>query len=330
MLEVRNLATHFATRAGVVQAVNGISYQLDEGETLGIVGESGCGKSVSALSIMRLVPDPPGKIVDGEILFRGRDLLKLSDSDMRRVRGSEIAMVFQDPFTSLNPVLTVGFQIIEALRLHRALNGAGARDRAAELLHLVGIANPETRLSEYPHQFSGGMRQRVMIAMALSQEPRLLIADEPTTALDVTVQQQIIDLVKRLQTELGLAVIWITHDLGVVLSVARRVIVMYAGSIAEEARTSDLFTSPRHPYTIGLLKSLPSIDDRRDKKLSSIPGQLPDLTKLTAGCPFAARCDYVEQRCLDEHPPLEAVGDGHTAACRRTDKTEGVWSTHVR
>ena len=330
LLEVRNLATRFATRAGVVQAVNGISYHLDEGETLGIVGESGCGKSVSALSIMRLVPDPPGKIVAGEILFRGQDLLKLSDRDMRRVRGGQIAMVFQDPFTSLNPVLTVGFQIGEALRLHPGMNGVRARERAIELLRLVGIPSPETRMKEYPHQFSGGMRQRVMIAMALSREPRLLIADEPTTALDVTVQQQIIDLVKRLQSQLGLAVIWITHDLGVVSSVAKRVIVMYAGSIVEEASTSDLFTSPRHPYTIGLLGSLPSIDVQRHKKLSSIPGQPPDLTKLSGGCPFADRCDYVEERCRQEHPALEAVGDGHRAACWRKDQTEGVWSADVR
>ena len=329
LLEVRNLTTHFSTRSGVVKAVNGISYHLDEGETLGIVGESGCGKSVGVLSIMRLVPDPPGKIVAGEILFRGQDLLKLSDGDMRRVRGGEIAMVFQDPFTSLNPVLTVGYQITEALHLHRALNGTSAQNRAVELLRLVGIPDPETRMKEYPHQFSGGMRQRAMIAMALSQEPRLLIADEPTTALDVTVQQQIIDLVKRLQSQLGLAVIWITHDLGVVASVAKRVVVMYAGSIVEEASTSDLFASPRHPYTIGLLESLPSIDDQRDKKLSSIPGQPPDLTKLTGGCPFADRCDYVEERCRKEHPPLEAVSNGHSVACWRKDKTEGVWSADV-
>ena len=330
LLEVRNLATHFATRGGVVKAVNGISYHLDEGETLGIVGESGCGKSVSALSIMRLVPDPPGKIVGGEILFRGQDLLELSDRDMRRVRGAEIAMVFQDPFTSLNPVLTVGSQITEALQLQTGMNGMRGRERAIELLRLVGIPNPKTRMKEYPHQFSGGMRQRVMIAMALSREPRLLIADEPTTALDVTVQQQIIDLVKRLQTQLGLAVIWITHDLGVVASVAKRVVVMYAGSIVEEASTIDLFDSPRHPYTIGLLESLPSLHDRRGKKLFSIPGQPPDLTELTGGCPFADRCDYVEERCREAHPPLEAVGHGHSVACRRTEQTEGVWSADVR
>ena len=329
LLEVRNLATHFATRDGVVKAVNGISYHVDEGETLGIVGESGCGKSVGVLSIMRLVPEPPGRIVDGEILFRGQDLLKLSGADMRRVRGGEIAMVFQDPFTSLNPVLTVGFQITEALRLQRAMNGKSAQNRTVELLRLVGIPDPEIRMKEYPHQFSGGMRQRVMIAIALSREPRLLIADEPTTALDVTVQQQIIDLVKRLQSQLGLAVIWITHDLGVVASVARRVAVMYAGSIVEEASTIDLFASPRHPYTIGLLESLPSLRDERDKKLSSIPGQPPDLTTLTGGCPFADRCDYVEERCRKEHPPLEVVGSGHSVACWRKDKTEGVWSPDV-
>ena len=329
LLEVRNLATHFATRDGVVKAVNGISYHVDEGETLGIVGESGCGKSVGGLSIMRLVPEPPGRIVDGEVLFRGQDLLKLSDADMRRVRGGEIAMVFQDPFTSLNPVLTVGFQITEALCLQRAMNGKSAQNRAVELLRLVGIPDPETRMKEYPHQFSGGMRQRVMIAIALSREPRLLIADEPTTALDVTVQQQIIDLVKRLQSQLGLAVIWITHDLGVVASVAKRVIVMYAGSIVEEASTIDLFASPRHPYTIGLLESLPAPHDQRGKKLSSIPGQPPDLTMLTGGCPFADRCDYVEERCRKEHPPPEAVGSGHGVACWQRDKTEGVWSPDV-
>ena len=323
LLEIRNLTTNFYTREGVVQAVNGISYTLDEGETVGIVGESGCGKSVSTLSIMRLIPTPPGKIVAGEILFKGKDLLQFSDEEMRSVRWTQIAMVFQDPLTYLNPVLTVGFQITEPLKLHQGMTDAAARDRAAELLDMVGIPDPASRLDDYPHQFSGGMRQRAMIAMALSCDPLLLIADEPTTALDVTVQSQIVDLVKRLQKQLGMAVIWITHDLGVIARLAQRVIVMYAGYIVEAARVEDLYASTRHPYTIGLLRSLPRLDEAPGTKLFSIPGQPPDLTDLPQGCPFAARCGYVTEQCRNENPPLERVADDHQVACWEKDKTIG-------
>jgi oligopeptide transport system ATP-binding protein len=324
LLEVQNLTTRFFTQDGVVQAVNGISYDLEEGETLGIVGESGCGKSVSVLSIMRLIPDPPGKITDGEVRFMGRDLLKISDDEMRRVRGAEIAMVFQDPMTFLNPVLTVGFQIMETLKLHQGMDNKMARERAAELLSLVGLPNANERLDDYPHQFSGGMRQRAIIAMALSCNPQLLIADEPTTALDVTIQAQIIDLVKRLQEHMGMAVIWITHDLGVVARLTKRVIVMYAGYIIEEASVKDLYGYPRHPYTIGLLGSLPRLDEAPGTKLISIPGQPPDQVALPQGCPFAPRCDYVVERCTQENPGLETVGIKHTVACWEKDKTKGV------
>jgi len=326
LLEVRNLTTRFYTQDGVVHAVNGISYSLDEGETLGIVGESGCGKSVSVLSLMRLIPDPPGKIVDGQVFFYGRDLLRLSDEEMRQVRGAEIAMVFQDPMTSLNPVLTVGFQITEALKLHQGMSDKEARDRAAQLLTMVGIPQARERLDDYPHQFSGGMRQRAMIAMALSCNPMLLIADEPTTALDVTIQAQIIDLVKRLQEKLGMAVIWITHDLGVVARLTQRVIVMYAGYIIEEAPVKELYGSPRHPYTIGLLGSLPRLDEAPGTRLLSIPGQPPDLVAPPPGCPFAPRCRYASERCLHENPALEPVGDAHRVACWEKTQTEGVWS----
>ena len=325
LLEIKNLTTRFYTQDGVVKAVNGISYALEEGETLGIVGESGCGKSVSMLSVMRLIPDPPGKIEDGEVIFYGRDLLKLSDEEMRHVRGAEIAMVFQDPMTSLNPVLTVGFQIEEALKLHQGMDDAQAKERATELLNLVGIPKAADRLDDYPHQFSGGMRQRAMIAMGLSCNPLLLIADEPTTTLDVTIQAQIIDLVKRLQEQLGMAVIWITHDLGVVARLTRRVIVMYAGYIIEEAPVKVVYGTPRHPYTIGLLGSLPRLDGAPGTALFSIPGQPPDLVDLPEGCPFAARCNYVTERCRHENPTLEMVGHKQQMACWERDKTEGVW-----
>ena len=323
LLEVRNLTTHFYTREGVVQAVNGISYTLDEEETVGIVGESGCGKSVSTLSIMRLIPNPPGKIVNGEILFKGRDLLKLNHEEMRSVRWAQIAMVFQDPLTYLNPVLTVGFQISEVLKLHQGMNDTAARDRAAELLVTVGIPDPVGRLDDYPHQFSGGMRQRAMIAMALSCDPLLLITDEPTTALDVTVQAQIVGLVRHLQEQLGMAVIWITHDLGVIARLAQRIVVMYAGYIVEVARVEDLYASARHPYTIGLLGSLPRLDEAPGTKLFSIPGQPPDLMDLPQGCPFVARCGYVTEQCRKENPPLERVANGHQVACWEKDKTIG-------
>ncbi len=321
LLEIRNLTTRFFTHEGVVHAVNGISYTLEEGEILGIVGESGCGKSVSMLSVMRLIPDPPGKIVDGEILFHGQDLLKLTEDEMRQVRGAEIAMIFQDPMTFLNPVLTVGFQIMEALKWHQGVGDQEAREQAAELMNLVGIPKAAERLDDYPHQFSGGMRQRAMIAMALSCNPALLIADEPTTALDVTIQAQIIDLVKRLQEQLGMAVIWITHDLGVVARLAQRVNVMYAGYIIEQARIKDLYATPRHPYTIGLLGSLPRLDEPPGTKLLSIPGQPPDLIALPDGCPFAPRCYLAAERCWQENPTLESVGVEHWVACWEKDKT---------
>jgi oligopeptide transport system ATP-binding protein len=320
------LTTRFYTYEGVVHAVNGISYSLDAGEILGIVGESGCGKSVSMLSVMRLIPDPPGKIVDGEIIFYDRDVLKLSEDEMRRVRGAEVAMVFQDPMTFLNPVLTVGFQINEALKLHQGMDDAQARERAAELLNMVGIPNAADRLDDYPHQFSGGMRQRAMIAMALSCNPLLLIADEPTTALDVTIQAQIIDLVKRLQEQLQMTVIWVTHDLGVVARLARRVIVMYAGYVIEDASVKDLYGDPRHPYTIGLLGSLPRLDAAPGAKLFSVPGQPPDLLALPQGCPFVPRCGYATEHCLQENPKLETIGPSHQVACWEWERTEGGWT----
>jgi len=315
LLEVNGLRTQFFTQDGVVQAVNGISFYVEEGETLGIVGESGCGKSVSVLSVMRLIPQPPGKIVDGEVIFDGRDLLDVSDDEIRHVRGNRIAMIFQDPMTSLNPVLTIGRQISEALELHLDMKKDEARKRTAELLAMVGIAQAEDRLDDYPHQFSGGMRQRAMIAMALACNPQLLIADEPTTALDVTIQAQIADLVRRLRDEIGMAVIWITHDLGVVAGLADRVMVMYAGFVVEEASVKDLYGDPRHPYTIALLGSLPRVDEIREEKLSSIEGLPPDLIDLPSGCPFEARCVYAIEKCRTERPELEPVAPRHRIAC---------------
>lgn len=323
LLDVKGLRTQFFTQDGVVNAVNGISYTVDEGETLAIVGESGCGKSVSVMSLIRLIPQPPGKVVAGEVWFDGRDLLKLDDDEIRQVRGNRIAMVFQDPMTSLNPVLTVGRQITESLQLHLGMDKQQARKRSAELLELVGIPSAEARLDDYPHQFSGGMRQRVMIAIGLSCNPQLLIADEPTTALDVTIQAQIIELVKKLKDEIGMAIIWITHDLGVVAGIAERVIVMYAGFIVEEADVRDLYETPMHPYTIGLLGSLPRLDADRPKRLVSIEGLPPDLIELPTGCPFYARCDYRIDHCQEENPPLESVGRNHQTACW-VDMT-GVW-----
>jgi len=315
LLEVKNLRTWFYTQDGIVKAVNGISYTLNQGEALGIVGESGCGKSVSAMSIMRLIPTPPGRIVEGEVIFDGRDLLKLSDDEIRRVRGNEIAMIFQDPMTSLNPVLTVSRQITEALELHLGMSASSARKRAIELLELVGIPSARSRVDDYPHQFSGGMRQRVMIAMALSCNPKLLIADEPTTALDVTIQAQILDLIKRLQQELGMSLILITHDLGVVAGLTDRINVMYAGYIVESAPTEVLFSDPRHPYTLGLLRSIPRIDEPRKERLIPIEGLPPDLVSPPQGCPFQPRCVYAVERCVPENPTLEPVQRGHTIAC---------------
>ena len=315
LLEVRDLETRFYTSDGVVKAVNGISYTLDKGEILAIVGESGCGKSVGVMSLIRLIPEPPGKVTAGEAFFMGQDLLKMDKESIRRIRGKEIAMIFQDPMTSLNPVLTIGHQIAEALKLHMEMDKQQALDRAVELLELVNIPEAAGRIGDYPHQFSGGMRQRVMIAMALSCNPQVLIADEPTTALDVTIQAQLVKLVKRLRDELGMAVIWITHDLGVVAGLAERVVVMYAGSIVEEALVDDLYGTPTHPYTFGLLGSLPRVDMLQDERLTSIEGMPPDLIALPEGCPFAARCDYVIDRCRKEKPSLLPVGRGHKAAC---------------
>lgn len=315
LLEVKGLETRFFTQDGVVRAVNGISYHLDEGETLAIVGESGCGKSVGVMSLLRLIPQPPGKITGGEVLFDGKDLLRISDDEIRQVRGNRIAMIFQDPMTSLNPVLTIGFQVSEALILHMGMDKNTARKRSIELLELVGIPQAGNRLDDYPHQFSGGMRQRVMIAMGLSCNPQLLIADEPTTALDVTIQAQITDLVKRLRDEIGMAIIWITHDLGVVAGLADRVIVMYAGFIVEEAPVKELYANPRHPYTLGLLGSLPRLDTKHQSRLTSIEGLPPDLIDLPKGCPFYARCRYHIEKCIEHNPALEPVGPGHNIAC---------------
>ncbi len=315
LLEVKNLATRFYTEEGTVYAVNNISYSMGEGELLGVVGESGCGKSVHALSMMRLIPTPPGKIESGEVFLRGRDVLKLSEEEMRHVRGAQIAMIFQDPMTSFNPVLTIGFQIMEALKLHQGMDDKEARERAAELLAMVGIPEANMRLDDYPHQFSGGMRQRAMIAMGLSCNPMLLIADEPTTSLDVTIQAQIIDLVRRLRDRLGMAVIWITHDLGVVAGLAQRVNVMYAGSIIEVGTVKDIYGNPHHPYTIGLLGSVPHLDAEPGAKLFSIRGEPLDLLGLPAGCTFAPRCDYAIERCHHETPVLEPTEPGHIVAC---------------
>jgi len=323
-MEVRNLVTRFYTPDGVVHAVNGISYAMGEGETLGVVGESGCGKSVHALTIMRLIPIPPGRIEAGEVWFNGRDLLKLDETEMHHVRGAEIAMVFQDPMTSFNPVFTIGFQIMEAIKTHRGASDQEARRQAEELLTTVGIPEAKTRLDDYPHQFSGGMRQRAMIAMALSCSPKLLIADEPTTALDVTIQAQIIDLVKRLQERLGMAVIWITHDLGVVARLAQRINVMYAGFIIEQGSVKDIYKRPCHPYTIGLLGALPRLDEAPGVKLVSIPGLPPDLIGLPVGCAFAPRCTYAVDRCIEERPSLvEAEGTDHAVACWRWEEVIG-------
>jgi oligopeptide transport system ATP-binding protein len=315
LLELKDLRTEFHTRDGVVHAINGVDIHLKEGEALGIVGESGCGKSVTMLSMLQLIPRPPGKIVSGTATLHGNDLLKMNESEIRRVRGAQMAMIFQDPMTSLNPVLTIGRQLTEALELHLGMNKEQARQRAAELLTMVGIPQAADRLDDYPHQFSGGMRQRVMIAMALSCNPQVLIADEPTTALDVTIQAQIVDLVKRLRDEIGMAVIWITHDLGVVAGFAERVVVMYAGFIVEEAQIKDLYGEPRHPYTIGLLGSLPRLDATEHRRLLSIDGLPPDLLDKPTNCQFAPRCTYAIDRCWKEVPPLESVGPGHFKAC---------------
>ena len=315
LLEIEDLRTQFFTSAGTVRAVDGITYAVEAGETVALVGESGCGKSVSALSILRLVPNPPGRIVGGQIRFQGQNLLSLSEEEIRGIRGNRIAMVFQEPMTSLNPVLTIGLQLTETLQQHRNMDQEAAQERAYELLALVGISDVERRLRQYPHHFSGGMRQRVMIAMALSCEPQLIIADEPTTALDVTIQAQILELMKDLTKRLGVALIIITHNLGVVARYADRVNVMYAGKIVESGTAADIYHEPRHPYTVGLLGSVPRLDQPRRAKLDPIEGQPPDLANLGPGCPFLPRCRYRVERCSSELPALTPVGEGHHSAC---------------
>ncbi len=323
LLDVRNLQTHFSTRGGVVRAVDGVSWDVQEGETVALVGESGCGKSVTALSIMRLVAPPAGRIVGGQVLFKGRDLLALSEEEMRHVRGREIGMVFQEPMTSLNPVLTIGRQLTEGLEIHLGMSQADARKRAEELLGLVGIPDPARRLRQYPHQFSGGMRQRMMIAMALACNPSLVLADEPTTALDVTIQAQILELMKDLARRLGVAMLIITHNLGVVARYADRVNVMYAGRIIERGTAHDIYHSPRHPYTLGLLRSVPRLDEPRRSRLAPIEGQPPDLTRLPPGCAFAPRCAFRVERCAREVPPLAPIGaPGHVSACWEAARLE--------
>ena len=315
LLQVKNLKTYFYTDDGVVKAVDGVSFDLEEGETLGLVGESGCGKSVSALSLMRLIPSPPGRIVEGEILFNGVDLLKLGSEEMRRHRGKDIAMIFQEPMTSLNPVLTIGRQITEALELHLRMGKRASVKRAGELLEEVGISDPGRRLSEYPHQFSGGMCQRVMIAIALSCEPKILLADEPTTAVDVTIQAQLLELIARLTRERRTAVVLITHNLGVVARYADRVNIMYAGRIVEKSTATKVYSSPRHPYTLGLLRSVPRLDEARDERLIPIEGAPPDLISTSPGCAFRPRCPFAISICEERDPELMVVDEGQEAAC---------------
>ncbi|UCG23664.1 MAG: ABC transporter ATP-binding protein [Chloroflexota bacterium] len=315
LLEVTDLTTRFHTQDGTVHAVNGLNFHLEPGELLGVVGESGSGKSVTMLSLLRLIPMPPGEISAGEAIFNGQDLLQMSPDDIRQVRGGQIGFIFQDPMTSLNPVLTIGKQIMEPLKEHLHLSGQDARDRAIELLNLVGIPSAEDRLSSYPHEFSGGMRQRVMIAIALSCSPQLIIADEPTTALDVTIQAQIIDLMKRLRQELGMSIIWITHDLGVVAGIADRVMVMYGGFIVERAGVKGVYGDPQHPYTRGLLGSLPRLDLEKAEMLTNIKGHPPDLLDPPLSCPFAPRCPFAYERCFEENPPLKAIATHHEIAC---------------
>jgi oligopeptide/dipeptide ABC transporter ATP-binding protein len=323
VLEIRNLKTYFYTYEGVAKAVDGISYQLAKGEPLGLVGESGCGKSVSALSILRLIPVPPGKIVGGEILFKGKNLLDLHEEEMRKIRGDRISMIFQEPMTSLNPVFTIGNQIQETFKLHQGLSTGEALEKTIEMLRLVNIPSPERCVKQYPHELSGGMRQRAMIAMALACNPEILIADEPTTALDVTIQAQILDLMIKLKEELGMAIILITHNLGVIVETVKRVLVMYAGKIVEEAKTKTLFEHPQHPYTMGLLKSVPRLGDKvrlGKVRLSEIPGVVPSLYELPPGCKFSTRCPWVMARCREEEPELKEVEEDHFNCCWLTNQ----------
>lgn len=315
LLEVENLQTHFFTTAGVVKAVDGISYDVSEGETVAVVGESGCGKSVGALSIIRLVANPPGRVVGGHVRFMGKDLLALELDEMRKVRGRDIGMIFQEPMTSLNPVLTIGMQLTETMIEHLGVSYEEARARAVELLGMVGISEPSRRLDQYPHHLSGGMRQRVMIALALSCDPKLIIADEPTTALDVTIQAQILELMKELTKKMGVAVIVITHNLGVVARYADRVNVMYAGRIIETGTAEDIYHRPNHPYTVALLNSVPRLDLPRQARLDPVEGQPPDLTKLPQGCSFRPRCRFATAQCAEEAPTLKQDNPGHMAAC---------------
>ncbi|NLV92339.1 MAG: ABC transporter ATP-binding protein [Firmicutes bacterium] len=323
LLEVRNLKTYFYTEDGVVPAVDGVDFSLDKGTTLGIVGESGSGKSVTSLSVMGLIPNPPGKIEAGEIIFEGEDLLKKSEAEMRKIRGNDISMIFQEPMTSLNPVFTIGDQIIEAIVLHQGLSKSAAREQAIEMLRLVGIPSPEQRVDEYPHQLSGGMRQRVMIAMALSCNPKLLIADEPTTALDVTIQAQILDLMRKLKDELGTSIMLITHDLGVVAELCDEVAVMYAGKIVERGDVNTIFSNPTHPYTLGLLGSIPKLNEERER-LQAIPGVVPNPAFMPEGCRFHPRCKYATEECKLAMPELVDVGGDHQVACVRYKEIESL------
>ena len=326
ILEVKNLCTSFFTEAGEIKAIDDVSFNVYKGKTLGIVGESGCGKSVTSLSIMRLIPQPPGKIVSGQILYQGQDLTKLTSAEMRAIRGNEISMIFQEPMTSLNPVFTIGDQVCEAISLHQDLSRKEIRNKAVEMLKLVGISSPERRLEEYPHQLSGGMRQRVMIAMALSCNPQLLIADEPTTALDVTIQAQILDLLRDLQQKVGMGLILITHDLGVVAEVADEVVVMYAGRVVEQGTVQEIFASPKMPYTKGLLNSIPTLSQdptgrMKKSRLEAIPGIVPNLLHLPRGCRFQERCSYVMDQCRQEEPDLRVIAENqvmpHSIRCVR-------------
>lgn len=330
LLEVNDLKVSFFIHAGEVQAVRGVSFSLAKGEALAIVGESGCGKSVTAQTIMRLVPCPPGRITGGSVLFEGQELVKRTEQEMQKTRGNDISMIFQDPMTSLNPTMTVGNQIAEGVRLHQKVDKGQARQRALDMLRLVGIPNPNKRYGQYPHEFSGGMRQRAVIAMALACEPKLLIADEPTTALDVTIQAQILELMKGLQNRLETAIILITHDLGIVADLCHRVLVMYAGKVVESGRVEDIYYRPQHPYTWGLLKSVPRLDRETKKRLVPILGQPPDLIKPPQGCSFFPRCDYALKVCLEHQPPVFRTGGEHQAACWRLHPDAGLTPESVK
>lgn len=317
LLEVKDLRVRFRSDRTIIHAVNGVSYSLEEGGSMAIVGESGSGKSVGMLAIMGLIPNPPGRVESGEAIFNGRDLLKASEAELRQVRGKEIAMIFQDPMTSLNPVLPIGLQLTEVIQNHMGMDKNQARERAVEMLRLVGLPNPAQRIKDFPFQFSGGQRQRIMIAMALACNPSLLIADEPTTALDVTIQAQIVELMRDLQEKLGMAIIWISHNLGLVAGVVDTVLVMYSGFIVEQAPVDDLYERPLHPYTLGLLHAVPKLDVQNQERLASIDGMPPDLRKPIVGCPFAPRCPYRQEKCDQETPPLLETGQNRKSACWR-------------